>query len=259
MLNIDLHQFTERGYKEILELTKQYYQFYYFTDYKSIKKGVLWRHDIDHSVHRAAALAEIEYRAGVQATYFIYLHSSFYNVLEKEIQILLKKIKDYGHAIGLHYEPSFYNLKDNDTKRMQEYAQEEKMFLERIMGCEIYVCSFHNPDVGGNWHLIDEEIIAGMISTYSLYLRNEFEYCSDSNGYWRYKKLDDVIKQHPDRLHVLTHPEWWQQKQMAPRDRILRCANIRAQRNMEIYDSILKDYGRLNVTNEILSCEQEIR
>jgi hypothetical protein len=42
------------------------------------------------------------------------------------------------------------------------------------------------------------------------YFRQEVGYCSDSNGYWRVRRLEDVLREAKDeRLQVLTHAEWW--------------------------------------------------
>ena len=32
-----------------------------------------------------------------------------------------------------------------------------------------------------------------MINTYAKYFKENVEYCSDSNGYWRYKRLEDFL------------------------------------------------------------------
>ena len=55
-------------------------------------------------------------------------------------------------------------------------------------------------------------------------VRDDYAYISDSNGYWRFDRLPEVIAAGAhERLHVLTHPEWWQEEAMSPRERILRC------------------------------------
>lgn len=43
------------------------------------------------------------------------------------------------------------------------------------------------------------------------------KYCSDSNGYWRYERMMNVIKEsQSEHLHLLTHPEWWTEDVMSP-------------------------------------------
>jgi len=49
-----------------------------------------------------------------------------------------------------------------------------------------------------------------------------------------------------ERLHVLTHPEWWQPEAMAPRDRIVRCVEGRAAYTLRDYDEQLVRGNREN-------------
>ena len=52
-----------------------------------------------------------------------------------------------------------------------------------------------------------------------------YDYVSDSNGYWRFRRLDAVLADADvERLHVLTHPEWWPPEPMSPRARLERSA-----------------------------------
>ena len=67
-------------------------------------RHVLWRHDVDVSMHRAARLAEIEAERGAVATYFVNPRSAFYNLLEPEIEVLLRRIRSLAHEIGLHFD-----------------------------------------------------------------------------------------------------------------------------------------------------------
>jgi hypothetical protein len=72
-------------------------------------------------------------------------------------------------------------------------------------------------------------------------------YCSDSNGYWRFRRLYDVLNEKKDyRLQVLTHPEWWQEKPMPARQRFFRCVYGRANANMQNYDEGLVLDARVN-------------
>ncbi len=87
-----------------------------------------------------------------------------------------------------------------------------------------------------------------MLHTGARSVRDDYAYISDSNGYWRFDRLPEVIADGAhERLHVLTHPEWWQEVAMAPRDRILRCISGRARAAEATYDALLADNGRVNV------------
>jgi hypothetical protein len=88
----------------------------------------------------------------------------------------------------------------------------------------------------------------GLVNTYADYFRSSVGYCSDSNGYWRYRRLEDVLTAAEDRsLQVLTHPSLWTDEVMSPRQRVLRCVNGRAEKAMAWYDHALKAGGRENV------------
>jgi hypothetical protein len=95
---------------------------------------------------------------------------------------------------------------------------------------------------------IDDDRIAGLVNAYGRTLRNDYEYVSDANGYWRHRRLIDVIADgRPARLHVLTHPGWWQLESMPPRQRIVRCVEGRAEWTLRDYDELLARAGRRNI------------
>jgi hypothetical protein len=236
--------FTRANYRHLLRLAQQTYTFRMYTDFNRDERFILWRHDVDFSVHAARKLAQIEVEEGVRATYFLNLHSEFYNLLELEITDCVRDIMELGHTIGLHFDSRYYR---NQNEEELEYSlKQEKMFLEEFFGHEICVFSFHNPTpltMGySQWKL------AGLINTSAEYFRSHVAYCSDSNGYWRFRRLYDILSEAKDeRLQVLTHPEWWQEKVMSPRERVHRCINGRAEKTNELYELILIESGRKNL------------
>ena len=246
-----IRDFTEENYKRLLKIAKIKNDFISYEEAISADHGIIMRHDIDLSVHRAKALAEIEHQEDIQSTYFVHLHSILYNVLEKEIVLLLKEIVRKGHRIGLHFEPSFYDISDTQMDLLNFYAEKEKKILEDIVECPITCFSFHNPDSGGQWHLLETEKIANMINVYNPFFREKFQYCSDSNGYWRFQRLENVIENcKGKRLHILLHPVWWQQEAMYPYDRIKRSAIGRCEKSLGTYSQLLVEANRLNVKDK---------
>jgi hypothetical protein len=192
-MNYYYEDFTEKNYRNLLRLCQKNYNFISYNEYANDGKNVLWRHDIDFSVHRAKRLAQIEMEEGVKATYFLHLHSEFYNTLESEVAKCIFEIIGHGHNIGLHFDPAFYSL-INTADNLENYLGLEKKLLEKVFEIEINVFSFHNPHIG-NWLQVDKEMIAGMVNTYSAYIRGKYAYCSDSNGYWRFKRLEDMLSE----------------------------------------------------------------
>ena len=88
----------------------------------------------------------------------------------------------------------------------------------------------------------------GMINAYAAYFKKEVGYCSDSNGIWRFRRLEDVVTKAEDtRLQILTHPEMWQATVMSPRQRIHHCIRGRAEKNIFNYDRDLIAFNRENI------------
>ena len=81
-----------------------------------------------------------------------------------------------------------------------------------------------------------------MVNAYGRGLRERFAYCSDSHGVWRHRRLHDVVEQATDeRLHVLTHPEWWVPDPLPPRERVTRAIEGRAASTHARYDTVSRD------------------
>ena len=238
--------FTTTHYRQLLELGLKNYS---FVDYKSInshegEKVILWRHDCDFSLNRSLRLAKMEHELGIQATYFLNPHSEFYNVFERSQSDLVKEIIGLGHHIGLHFDAAYYRL--NSEQALHALVAEEVKWLQQTFGVDVPVFSFHNPD---EFLLSCREATYGdCMNTYSNYFRENVGYCSDSNGYWRHRRLHDVLeKAEEQKLQILTHPGWWQEDAMLPRERIKRCADGRAATLMDDYDALLNLHGRTNV------------
>lgn len=239
--------FTEESYRDLLRLAKENYKFIPYNQYRSEGKNILWRHDIDFSAHRAYRLAKIEAEEGIKSTFFIHFHNQFYNALEFEIKQLFIDIKELGHDLGLHFEPKFYGIEMKDIVNLQYYLVFEKNILEDLYKTKVSAFSIHNPDLG-DWSNLKANEIAGMINTYSQYFKENYAYCSDSNGYWRFRPLRDILGSGEEqKLQILTHPAWWTPEPMSPRERISRCINGRALKQHKEYDELLRKMGRKNI------------
>ena len=224
--------FTEKNYRKLLRLAKVYYQFATFQNYRGKEKFLIWRHDVDYSVHRAKKIAEIDRSEGIQSTFFFLIHSEFYNLFEKEIVKCVLAIASMGHQIGLHFDANFYiNLTEENLKK---YLLYERKLLEGLIAQKISVFSFHNPTK--MVLKMEKANYQGLINVYSSFFKKNVFYVSDSNGYWRFQRLEDVIaSDKPAKVQVLTHSEWWQEKVMSPFERIKRCIKGRADKNLAHY------------------------
>lgn len=238
--------FTETAYRELLARVRALG--YETVGYGARPEGphVLWRHDIDMSVHRAVRLATFEAEAGVTATYFLNPHAAFYSLMEPGIGALVRQIRDMGHAIGVHFDADGHAGITWTREALEECLGKDRRIVEEIAGAPAMAFSYHNPDVGALL-AFDDDIVGGMVNAYGRTLRKEYVYASDSNGYWRHEAIPDVIAQGHERLHVLTHPEWWVPMGLSPRARVERCAVGRARANMREYDRLLGQHSRRNV------------
>jgi hypothetical protein len=237
--------FTEAGYAVALNLALRSYGFATFTNRPSTRH-VLWRHDVDFSVHRALRLAEIEAELGARATYFMYPHSQFYNLLSDLVIHKARQILELGHDLGLHFDPTFYGGATPGKELLDRIASERDM-LSDLFGRTPVAVSFHLYGVLDN-PPPDDDVVAGMANVYGRSIKADYTYCSDSNGVWRHRRLFDVLeKAEDDRLHVLTHPEWWTPQAMPPRARLQRCLDGQAAAVGRYYDELVDRYGRPNI------------
>lgn len=236
--------FTLIAYEKLIKLAKAHYP---IVDYKQALVSdhfVVWRHDLDMSIPAAYQLAQLEHRHGIQAHYFLLLHSEFYNLLEKSNTELIFKILELGHRIQLHFDSSYYQI--NSIFHLEKYLQKESSFLQNIFEQEIDTFSFHNPS---SFDLQCENLhYSGLINTYSNYFKKQVDYCSDSNGYWRHKRLEEVLEMHTHkRLQVLTHPEWWHENVYSPKEKVWKSIDERAEATKKFYIDLLEKNGRENI------------
>ncbi|MEK6578955.1 MAG: hypothetical protein AABZ55_06990, partial [Bdellovibrionota bacterium] len=182
----------------------------------------------------------------VQATYFLLLHSEFYNLLEKDASHCAREIIRNGHNIGLHFDASYYAI--TSEEQLEKHLRREQALLEDLFEVRIRSFSFHITDPFTMSCM--RQSYAGLLNCYSDFFQKEVTYCSDSNGYWRFKRLEDVLKDNPKKLQVLTHPALWQDKSMSPRERVWRCIDGRAEKTRNWYNKVLKDSVRDNVGPE---------
>jgi len=242
-----IDDFTIKEYQKLLKLAKKNYHFVFYDNFQSFEKFILWRHDCDYSLNRALKLAMIEEKEGVNATYFINPHCAFYNPFEKNQSTIISRIIELGHHIGIHFDSAYYDI--TSEADLEKWVAFEVHLFENIFNVKPDVFSFHNP----NKYLLkcEKEKYGGIINCYSKKYKNEIPYISDSNGYWRFRRLKNVLQKADDKcLHVLTHPAWWQEVSMTPWKRIKLCIDGRGESILQNYEKELKKDGRLNVGKE---------
>lgn len=224
--------FTVDHYRYLIRKAKENYVFSTYDAIEKSTKFVLWRHDVDLSPQRALRLAQIEREEGVVSTFFWHMHSEYYNLFDKDVADVVLKIMALGHKFGIHFDTHFYAIQSQ--QEIETNLHKERKIIELQYGIEANVFSFHNT----NEFVMScqEWEYAGLINTYAEYFQREVTYCSDSNGYWRYRRMADVVEEaEAPRLQLLTHAEWWTEEVMSPWQKVQRAIDGRAVFNKEGY------------------------
>lgn len=237
--------FTHAHYRDLLRLARRTWIFRSFTDFAPDERFILWRHDIDFSPHAARNLAEIEAEEGVRATYFVHLHSEFYNALELDTILQLQKIVELGHHIGLHFDVHYHDVVEEAA--LDELIAEEADILRRALGVPVECFSFH---ITNDFTMACQRpMYGGLVNAYGSYFRTDVGYCSDSNGYWRFRRLHEVLKSATDQcLQVLTHDAWWQATVMSPRARVYRSISGRAAKTARYHADLIASCNRITAS-----------
>lgn len=240
----NFEHFTLDHYNEILFAAKSNYIFCNYENFYGRENFILWRHDVDFSMDYCLIIAEIDNSFNIQSTFFFHLHNEFYNLLELQSKKIIHKILDLGHKIGIHFDTHYYNIKSE--KEINAYLLFEKKIFKKLFGIEPKVFSFHNTN--DFTMSCTKRKYGGLINTYQKYLQKNVKYCSDSNGYWRFDILYDlIISKKYEKLQILTHPDWWQEKIRSPKERIHHIIKLKSESLTNFYNNTLKEYGRENI------------
>ena len=206
--------FSYSNYIELIALLRRCnYTFADYHNYKDLARCVILRHDIDNSIEKAVTIAELEKEQGVKSTFFVLLRTDFYNPASKKGMACLKKIQSLGHEIGLHFDEMAYEGLDD----VEDAIKHEACILSDIIGTPITTVSMHRPSqktLDANYDLNP------MVNSYGKTFFNDFKYLSDSRRRWREPALDIIKSGEYDRLHILTHPIWYQEKEETIHDTI---------------------------------------
>ena len=170
-------------YREILEAAKAGgYRFRAFGEGPE-RRDLFLRHDVDLSLDAALQMAELETQLKVQATYLLMTESVFYNLASSEGTAAIARLRELGHAVGLH---AVYPKIELD---------------ERFDG----VVSWHNPQ---SEYMFEK--ISGAINVYAEPYFAPPTYRSDSNQHWRSGCPHEELRGGSfPWLQILVHPEIW--------------------------------------------------
>ena len=83
------------------------------------------------------------------------------------------------------------------------------------------------------------------------YITQNYKYCSDSNGYWRFDRLQDLIDSGEyDRMQILLHPIWWTEDAISPAEKVVGYYKNEAEHKYDLYCEDIKRCGRINLGEE---------
>lgn len=209
--------FTLEAYENLLDLLKEKnYTFSNYIDYKNYEKTVIFRHDVDFSLEKALEFARLENSKNVKSTYFVLLSTDFYNVFSKNSFEILKEIIDLGHEIGLHFDEKRYKI--SDINSLEFYINKECKILGELLDKEVKVVSMHRPS---KWILENNVKFKNIIDSYSKEFFKNFKYLSDSRMFWREDVLNIIRKESYNKLHILTHPFWYSNKNETLKEKLI--------------------------------------
>lgn len=193
------------------------YRFRGFDDDIRKKGDLLLRHDVDFDVNLALMLAEHESRIEVSSTYFFLFRSDSYNILSPQNFESIKRIRNLGHHISLHFDPLIY---EDYVKGLQD----ELDFFYRLFGFKPTVISIHRPN---------DDFLNGVplevAHTYERRYFKEIKYISDSGGKFKFgHPLESDAFATGESIHLLLHPIWWVTDQVGTIEKLnahyqLRC------------------------------------
>jgi hypothetical protein len=175
--------FSLEHYAELLEAVGEGGYRYSFFDHEPQSGDLLLRHDVDLSLDAALRLAELEAQAGAAATYFLMTQSVFYNLASPEGLRAINRLRELGHAVGLH--------------AVWPGAELDERFDP--------VVAWHNP----NQDYMSEPL-DGVVNVMQAPFFDAEHYRSDSNQQWRHGCPHEALAAAEfEWLQLLIHPEIW--------------------------------------------------
>lgn len=224
-------EFTYKSYENLLCLLKEHgYKNCLYNEWKEIKKPAILRHDIDVSLEAALNFSRIEQEYGLRAVYFVLLNTDFYNIASVKSKSIVKEVIARGGVIGLHFDELAYKGTD-----ITEAILYEKNILENILDIKIECVSMHRPS---QKTLLGNYKISGMVNSYSDEYFNGFKYLSDSRRNWREDVEDIIINSRHPKLHILTHPFWYNEMELSANDTL---KNFICQKKVGVYESLAEN------------------
>lgn len=203
-----------QNYAAILELLKQTGK---YMDYTQVEKDtsefVLMRHDIEFSIERAFAMAELEAENGICSTYLVQITNNAYNAFSQKNLMLLEQMCDMGHHVGLHFHMGGLT----ELSQIMEEIPKQAEILSKMLRRPVDRFSFHRPQV----EVLRANLqISGLVNLYDkrffTFSENadkeenlDVKYISDSRHQWNFGMPNCETLHRYKKVHLLVHPYSW--------------------------------------------------
>lgn len=219
--------FCYEHFKEILRFAKTKFRFCLFSEASEVLEEhaaaqttmgckLFLRHDIDISLERAVAMAEIENELEIEATYMAMADSKLYGLNDSNSIDALSKIRRMGHEIGLHICLPQDSKVDFVKKSIIPACEK----LEDAIGSPVLSFAFHKTgraeDPKNRLYGMPLKIF-DKVNAYAAKLTGFTQkptpslkrYFSDSSGCFREPPLEKLKNYNEPLLQLLIHPIWW--------------------------------------------------
>ena len=172
-----------REYEQLLEAAQAGGYRWALFDHEPREADLFLRHDVDLSLEAALAMAALEHELGARATYFLMRESVFYNLDSSAGRRAIERLRELGHAVGLH---GVHPRSDLDSR------------FDPVL-------AWHNPDAEYMSAAVD-----GAVNVMQPPWFDPDSYRSDSNQRWRHGSPREALARAEFAwLQLLIHPEIW--------------------------------------------------
>lgn len=169
-------------YKNLLKNNYEITTFYGFLQRHNFNKVCILRHDIDRGINNALRLAELEKMMNIRASYYFRCPATF----NRDI---IKKIHNFGHEIGYHYE--VLSKANGDHKEAIELFKKELEEFRKIVSVHT-ICAHGSPfskwDNKELWESYNFTDLAIIGEAYLSIDFNEIFYLTDTGRSWNSNK-----------------------------------------------------------------------
>ena len=242
LLNRISDSLTLSNYETALEfLRSSEYQFSkgISVEISPLVKTAILRHDVDFILNPVIPMASVEKKLNLPATYFFLTNAPKYNLISDEGLGTIFELRQMGHEIGIHLDSAGITNIDE----LKRALDRDLNFYRTYLNFEPKCFSYHMPSA--EILQMNSKNLLGLTNYYAADLFNQFNYLSDSNGYWRQHTLRSFLESSKGQnIYLLTHPVWWGKDEGTPRER-LKSSLERSDKNFEDwYEGVCKKYNR---------------